>query len=203
MLHYKTIDPPTLELLKHLLELPVFNNLRLVGGTSLALQLGHRKSVDIDLFGVLEADEIAVSNALKAFENVTILQKSANINIYTIEGIKVDIVNYSYPWLAPANEEDDLQLAHLKDIAAMKLSAITGRGTKKDFIDIYFLSQIFSLKEMLEYYKQKYFDGSEFLVIKSLTYFEDADPEQSPVMLHPVSWEEVQQSILTQVASYT
>ena len=97
MLHYEAIDPPTLEVLKRLLQIPVFNGLRLVGGTSLALQLGHRKSVDIDLFGSLEADDLAVSDALRVFNSVTIIQKSENITIYSIEGIKVDIVNYSYP----------------------------------------------------------------------------------------------------------
>ena len=97
MLHYEAIDPSTLEVLKRLLQIPVFNGLRLVGGTSLALQLGHRKSVDIDLFGSLEADDLAVSDALRVFNSVTIIQKSENITIYSIEGIKVDIVNYSYP----------------------------------------------------------------------------------------------------------
>lgn len=144
MLHYQTVDPSTLEILKHLLQLQVFNELRLVGGTSLALQLGHRKSVDLDLFGSLEVDNFAVSNALKAFNSVTIIQKSENITIYSIEGIKVDIVNYSYPWLLATKVEDGIRLAHLEDIAAMKLSAITGRGTKKDFIDISHILQYFS-----------------------------------------------------------
>jgi len=134
MLHYQTIDAPTLEILKRLLQMQVFNELRLVGGTSLALQLGHRKSIDLDLFGSLEADDFLVSKALKTFNSVTILQKSENITIYSIEGIKVDIVNYTYPWLSAVKIEDGIKLAHLEDIAAMKLSAITGRGTKKDFI---------------------------------------------------------------------
>jgi len=65
MLYYQAIDPATLEVLKHLLQIPEFSSLRLVGGTSLALQMGHRKSVDIDLFGKLEADDLAVSNSLR------------------------------------------------------------------------------------------------------------------------------------------
>ena len=203
MLHHKAIDPSTLEVLKRLLQIPVFSDLRLVGGTSLALQLGHRKSVDIDLFGLLEVDDLSVSTALKAFNSVTIIQKSENITVYSIEGIKVDIVNYSYPWILPLKEEDGIRMAQLEDIAAMKLSAITGRGTKKDFIDIFFLLQRFRLKEMMEFYTKKYYDGSEFLVLKSMTYFDDADPEQSPVMLQHISWEEVKGSIINQVERYS
>ncbi len=174
MLHYEATDPSTLEVLKRLFQIPVFSGLRLVGGTSLALQLGHRKSIDIDLFGVLEADDLAVSDALRVFKSITIVQKTENITIYSIEGIKVDIVNYTYPWLTPEKEADKIRLAQLEDIAAMKLSAVTGRGTKKDFVDISFLLQHFSLKQMLEFYSRKYYDGSEFLVLKSLTYFVDA-----------------------------
>ena len=115
---------------------------------------------------------------------------------------KVDFVNYTYPWLDEIKSADDLRLAGLKDIAAMKLAAVPGRGTKKDFIDIYFLLKQFSLKEMLEYYKQKYADGSEFLVLKSLTYFEDAEPEQEPVMLKNISWQAVKDTVLNEHSVY-
>ena len=132
MLHYEAIDPPTLEVLRRLLQIPEFSRLRLVGGTSLALQLGHRKSVDIDLFGSLEADDLSVSDALRIFKSVTIVQKTENITIYSIEGIKVDIVNYTYPWLAPEKEADNIRLAQLEDIAAMKLSAVTGNASENE-----------------------------------------------------------------------
>ena len=191
MLHYTAIDPPTLELLKQLLGLSVFERMRLVGGTSLALQLGHRKSIDIELFGVLKDDEFAVSNALKTFKKVNLLQKSKNISIYSIDGIKVDIVNYGYPWLSDIRLEDGIRLAQMDDIAAIKLSAVTGRGTKKDFIDIYYLLKQYSLKQLLDLYSKKYSDGSEFLVLKSLSYFSDADEDPDPNMLHNVRWDQI------------
>lgn len=199
MLLYKAIDAPTLEILKSLLQIPAFRKLRLVGGTSLALQLGHRKSIDIDLFGSLDADEQAISKSFRDFKSVKILQKSENITIYSIEGIKVDIVNYSYPWLSPVIEEDGIRLAQMDDIAAMKLSAITGRGTKKDFVDIAFLLQRFNLRQMLEFYTRKYYDGSEFLVIKSLTYFDDADQEKDPIMLKEMKWEETKRKLVSKL----
>jgi Nucleotidyl transferase AbiEii toxin, Type IV TA system len=180
----------------------VFKNMRLAGGTSLALQIGHRKSIDLDLFGTLQADETTFSEALAVFEKVTWLKKSSNINIFSINEVKVDFVNYSYPWLDEITSEDDLRLAGLKDIAAMKLAAVTGRGTKKDFIDIYFLLKQFSLKEMLQHYTKKYADGSEFLVLKSLTYFEDAEPEQEPAMLKNISWQAVKDTVLKEHSAY-
>lgn len=202
MLHYQTIDSAVLELLKGLQQLPVFSGMRLAGGTSLALQLGHRKSIDLDLFGVIESDELSVSKSLSAIGPLTLLNKTENIHIYLINDIKVDIVNYHYPWLEEALTENVLVLAGIKDIAAMKLAAITGRGTKKDFIDLYFLLKIFSLADMLGFYKQKFSDGSEFMVIKSLSYFEDADNEPGPVMIKPIGWEDIRKLILDSLNKY-
>jgi len=191
MLFYNTISPQLLELLKNIRELSVFDDLRLVGGTSLALQIGHRKSIDIDLFGIVDYDDYEIQQALGSLGNITVLNKTKNINIFLVNGIKVDIVNYKYKWLKEINNIDNLRLSGLEDIAAMKLNAISGRGTKKDFIDIYFLLQHFSLSEMLIFYNEKYYDGSTFLVLKSLTYFEDAEKEELPKMIKQVKWENV------------
>ncbi len=98
--------------------------------------------------------------------------------------------------------EDGLRLAGLQDIAAMKLAAVTGRATKKDFIDIYFLLNHFSLHEMMSFYNAKYADGSPFLVLKSLTYFEDAGQEQEPVMYKNISWQGVKETILKKHSEY-
>lgn len=195
MLHYETIEPATLELLKKLQDLPVLGNARLVGGTALALQIGHRKSIDIDLFGTLQTERTDLVQDLNLIGNVIQLKASPNIHIFTIDGIKVDIVNYPYPWLSSVRTGNGIRLAALEDICAMKLSAITGRGTKKDFIDIYFLLQYFTLKEMLALYSQKYSDGSTFLVLKSLSYFEDAELEPDPFMLTDINWNTIKNSI--------
>lgn len=94
MLHYNTVDKPTLELLRKLQTTSMFHQLRLVGGTSLALQIGHRKSVDIDLFGKINEDVIDINAGLKEIGNVVQLRNSKNINIYLLDGVKLDIVNY-------------------------------------------------------------------------------------------------------------
>lgn len=201
MLYYETIDAPTLGLLKQLQQIPAFADLRLAGGTSLALQTGHRKSVDIDLFGIIQDDEYEIAKTLRNLGKVTTIKKSTNIGIYLINDIKTDIVNYTYPWLQNAIIKDGLRLAGEKDIAAMKLAAITGRGTKKDFIDLFFLLKKFTLREMLDLYLQKYNDGSELLVLKSLSYFNDAENDELPVMLQSVDWETIKAHISNQLAN--
>lgn len=192
MLHFETIAPPTLELLKKLQHIRELNHTLLVGGTALALQFGHRKSIDIDLFGNIP-DLIDIPQYLDSTGKVTLLKQSKHIHSYTINSVKVDIVNYPYPWISEPIMIDGTRIAGLKDICAMKLAAITGRGSKKDFIDIYFLLQHFTLNEMLSFYSQKYVDGSTFLVLKSLAYFDDAEIDPDPSMLIKVDWDTIKQ----------
>lgn len=202
MLYLETIDPPTLELLKRIMQIPEFSGLNLVGGTSLALQIGHRKSIDLVLFGQVALDDYEYTTVLKPFESVRLINRTTNIKTFLINQIKVDFVNYPYAWLQPCQTIDDIRLADRSDIAAMKLAAITGRGTKKDFIDIVALLDEFSLENMLRFYRQKFPDGSEFMVLKSLTYFEDAEEEQVPVMLKKVDWTAVKRRVIFETKNY-
>jgi hypothetical protein len=197
MLYYSTIEPETLELLKKLQQLSSLQNTRLVGGTSLALQIGHRISIDIDLFGNITAEEDILIEELKTLGTLKIIKNSKNVRIYLLNNIKVDLVNYAYPWLENAVYEDDICMAGLKDIAAMKLAAVTGRGSKKDFIDICFLSRKYTLKEMLSFYAEKYPEVSDFMVLKSLSYFEDAEQDPNPNMQQNLTWEQAKKQILS------
>lgn len=202
MLHFKTIDSRTLELLNQLMVIPEFSELNLVGGTSLALQIGHRKSIDLDLFGHLDIDDYNLTEILNQFKSVTLLNKTANIKTFLIDDIKVDFVNYPYHWLKACIKHHKIRLATKTDIAAMKLAAVTGRGTKKDFIDIYSLFEYFSLETMFQFYNKKFPDGSDFMVLKSLTYFEDAEEEQLPFMIHEIDWNEVKSKIVSETKSF-
>ncbi len=161
----------------------------------MALQLGHRRSVDLDFFGTIPETSDEIQDILREHHEVSIVKESKNIHIYLIDGVKVDLVNYKYDWIGSPVEEDVIRLAGLKDIAAMKVAAIIGRGTKKDFIDLYFLLKHFSLKEILELYLQKYPDGSLFIALKSLSYFEDADADPMPVMFEDIEWTDVKSFI--------
>ena len=90
---------------------------------------------------------------------------------------------------------ENIRLVSQPDIAAMKLNAIVGRGSKKDFIDLYFLLQTYSLREMISFFNKKFADGSEFMVLKSLHYFDDADLEEMPEMTNPIHWDEIKAKI--------
>ena len=171
MLQTQTIVPELLELLKKIMNENLFQDYFLVGGTSLSLQLGHRNSIDIDLFGNAEINQPVFVEKLKEFGEVIISQSTKNILITEVNGIKVDFVNYKYPLLTSPILIENIRMLSTTDIAAMKLNAIAGRGSKKDFIDLFFLLDQFSMRQMLDFYNSKFSDGSEFMVTKSLSYF--------------------------------
>jgi hypothetical protein len=202
MLHLKSIDSSTLELLNQLMRLPALFETRLVGGTALALQSGFRKSVDIDLFGTINTEEFELTKQLRTLGKLSLVKNSVNIHIWMINGIKVDIVNYPYSWISECLEENGLRLSGKADIAAMKLSAITGRGSKKDFFDIFFLLKEFNLEQMLQFYLRKFPEGTLFLVLKSLLYFGDAEKDIDPILFRPLSWKKVKERISTEVERY-
>ena len=116
--------------------------------------------------------------------------------ICSVSGIKVDFVNYGHPIVGDVRLTKDIRLASLKDISAIKLNAIAGRGSKKDFIDIYYLLNTFTIEQMIQFYLQKYQDGSKFMVRKSLTYFEDANKELSTILFDDISWDDIKNHIL-------
>lgn len=200
MLYLEIVESSTLELLKKLQRLPVLEQTRLVGGTALALQLGHRKSIDLDFFGTVDCEAEYLRESIAGIASLTILKESPHIHIYIVDGIKVDIVNYKYPWLDDVVLEQGLRLASVSDIAAMKITAIIGRGTKKDFIDIAFLLHHFSLEEILHFYAAKYNDSSVFMAMKSLAYFDDAEADPMPDMFVNQSWQQVKAYILSKIS---
>lgn len=202
MFHYETIHPDTLELLKKIQSLEMFKEARLVGGTALALQLGHRKSIDLDFFGNVDASLQEITLELSAFASVSPLSESRMMRFLIVDGVKVDIVNYPYSWIDEPIIEDGVTLAGIKDIAAMKLSAITNRGTRKDFVDFYFLLKLFSFDELIGLYVQKYSDAQLFTTLKSLTYFDDAEHDPMPMMLSSLNWEDVKSLILAEVSRF-
>ena len=200
MLYLETVESSTLELLKKLQRLPVLEQTRLVGGTALALQLGHRKSIDLDFFGTVDCEAEYLRESLVRSRGLGDVYKRQHIHIYIVDGIKVDIVNYKYPWLDDVVLEQGLRLASVSDIAAMKITAIIGRGTKKDFIDIAFLLHHFSLEEILHFYAAKYNDSSVFMAMKSLAYFDDAEADPMPDMFVNQSWQQVKAYILSKIS---
>ncbi|WP_347146694.1 nucleotidyl transferase AbiEii/AbiGii toxin family protein [Parabacteroides goldsteinii] len=185
MLHTETVARSTLELLKMLESESVMSNFNLAGGTSLALYLGHRISVDLVLFTPesFDAGKLEIFLRDKYGFRTDFMEK--NTLKGTIDGVKIDCTTHSYGYLEKPYTESDIRLYSMEDIVAMKLSAIADNGSRlKDFIDIAFLSTRFPFNLMLRLYERK-FPGSNLIrPFKAITYFEDIDFEEDIVMLN-------------------
>lgn len=175
----------------------------------MALQLGHRISIDIDLFTEKAFDSKQIIAGLtQKFKllNITEYPDTLNLNIeYPANSeyfIKTDIIKYAYPLIKPPIIIDGIRVLSKEDIIPMKLSAIGNRGSKKDFYDIFFLLPEYSLKDMFELYGQKFPNINYFHILKSLTYFEDAEKELNPKTLTKVSWEQVKKEIKNQAKTF-
>jgi len=199
MLFLATLAPSTLELLRRIQSQSAFRDTRLVGGAALALHYGHRTSLDLDLFGSWESQPPLELVLSQCAEKVTKVGGADAMQFFSVDGVKIDCVTYPYEWIAPAVVSDGVRVADIPDIAAMKLAATTNRGTRKDFVDVYFLLQHYSLSQLLDWYAAKYPDGNAYLVLRSLVYFEDAEAEPMPNMLKPVEWEVVKRIIASAV----
>jgi len=180
----------------------LLDNAYLAGGTACALQLGHRISVDLDFFTQKEFDSKELINSLKKIGNFTLEQQSWGTVLGTFEDIKFSIFVYDYPILFPYKVIFNINILDLMDISAMKIDAISTRGIKRDFIDLYFMcKEGILLKDALSFYDQKYGELSSNIVhiLKSLVYFIDAEVSEMPKMLKKVQWQEVKIFFETEV----
>lgn len=198
MLQKSTVTATTLELLNRIMSDEFFSEFMLVGGTALALQLGHRKSIDLDLFCVKYFDEHLLLDYLRtkyAFE----LEFSAKSTLKgEISGVKIDCLAHPYPLLQEPFCEGVIRLAGFQDLAAMKLNAISINGTRiKDFIDLAYLSSRMTLSEMLEAYSKKY-NSNPLVPIKALTFFNDINFLEPIVMINQpkFNWKVIEKRLL-------
>jgi len=191
--HSGTITPGTAETLRTLRDRGLIGHACLAGGTALALRFGHRTSVDLDFFAPDLFDEDALLARLQAMPDFCLAAKAPHTIHAVTQGTKVSFLGYPYPELFPAALFEGVPVADPRDIACMKLSAIASRGTKRDFIDLYILSARFGLREILGWFAQKYARTryNRLHLLKSLTYFGDAEKDPLPHMLVPLAWEDV------------
>lgn len=198
MLHTETVNNTTLELLKSLMKDEKLKDFVLVGGTSLSLQIGHRISVDLDLFSekVFDAEEMRMYLE-RVYNLQTDFMAFATVK-GEIEGVQIDCISHQYTWIKPFVTENDIRLASLEDICAMKLNAIAGNGTRiKDFVDVAYLSAKFSLHQMLDFYEQKY-HANPLMPLKGLVYFADIE-KTAPVKMSnskPLRWNIIEKRLL-------
>lgn len=186
----KTLSPDTFRGLKLIGKEKWLDFAYLAGGTALALRLGHRRSVDLDFFTQKEFDEQILLANLKKTGQYEPEQTAWRTLKGQFFNVSFSLFYYEYPVLQKSDDFQGVKIASLKDIAAMKINAIEDRGSKRDFVDLYFLSQMFSFSEMLEFYDQKYhcLESHKYNILKSLNYFEDAEGEDLPQMFKDVAW---------------
>jgi hypothetical protein len=185
-------QPAVLELLSRIGEVRTFY---LAGGTALALHLGHRRSQDFDLFRGRDFVPQNLLSALRPAGDLQVLQSATGTLTIAVSGVPVSFFHYDYPLLRPLHASPgSLSLADPDDIAAMKLAAVAGRGSRKDFVDLHaYARAIAPLDEALARFREKYrgISVDPYHLLRSLTFFDDAEAEPMPEMLTPVTWDEV------------
>ena len=206
-----TVSDLLWEVLSKLMTLEKLKSFRLVGGTSLSLLLGHRISLDIDLFTDVEYNSIDFDIIdklfLDSFQYVKMayggnnsMGKSYFIGNSKNDVIKVDLF-YTDAFIYPIVEYKGIRLSRLEEIVAMKLEVVGHNGRKKDFWDLHELMEYFSWTEMLEFYQKKYpYNYSRDDIIKKLNDFDEADYDLTPICLKNKYWEliklDIEESII-------
>ena len=176
----------------------------LAGGTALTFQIQHRLSTDLDWFTPTKFDPNVLGAQLRE-DGVNVSQIEISEGTLHCKIGECDVSFFHYPYkmldeLQAIDGSSDLNMAGLRDIALMKITAIADRGTKKDFVDLYFIiTQHVSLRELLDVFEIKYPDSSVYHYLKALTYFDDADKMPDLEMLRQVTWNDVKKKIVKQV----
>lgn len=197
MLYTEVIKSDTLKLLKVLMKDENMNGFNLVGGTALSLYLGHRRSIDLDLFSYDPFNERDLQTYLTNKYDFIERFKEKQTLKGNINGVFIDCIQYNYPMISPVNIYDDIRITSIPDIIAMKLAAITNSGDReKDFVDIAFFSTKFSLNQMLNFQTQKFKGSSPYSTIKALIYFNDIKRSE-PLMLTDgiYSWNNIEKRL--------
>ena len=195
MLHHEALPSGTLDLLKLLAEEKWTENFALAAGTSLALRFGHRISIDLDFFTTSPFDSLELSKELSLRYPTRIMAQSNNAISAVVRDVKVDFVTYRYPLLKPVELIEGVRFLSLEDVTAMKFAELTNRGSKKDFYDADLLIAKLGLAEVLGIYMQKFPNHDPLIVLRSLTYFFDAESEPAPESLAGQTWPSVKNRV--------
>ena len=211
MLYLNSIDPPLFQVLSDLSRLPELSNFSLVGGTALSLQIGHRKSDDLDFFTDRSFVIQEVKNAILRYNpEVVFLSETKQGFSFSLpipgkkeDRRKLDIYNWAVKFIRPVKEEGEIRLASLEDIAAFKLDAICHRKEKKDYIDIAVLLEKYSFGQMLDFYGEKFPMNDKRIVLTQILDTEGLENSAEPVMLINLSTDHAFQQIERKVKDYS
>lgn len=192
-MHPEVINQKTKRLLAALGRQSVLRKFYLAGGTGLALQFGHRQSIDLDFFSPTGFRPDLLKQKLVHIGRLTVeMEEKGTLNL-SLAGVAISFLAYPYKLLFPLKKWEGISLADARDIACMKLDAVSARGSRKDFIDLYFFLQEYRWEELWQFFQKKYqgIEYNQMHILKSLTYFVEADKEPMPKMLQPVRWSTV------------
>ena len=200
-LHFEIFPEEQKELFDILSELDWITNFYLAGGTALALQIGHRQSIDFDFFTPDNFITSKIIHKLTDIGELELFAESENTINGSLNNVRISFFKYKYPLLEKTYNIKNIRIANPLDIAVMKLEAISGRGSKKDFIDLYYILNIFLIEKLFEKYQQKYKQEitNNYHLMKSLIYFEDAEHLPMPVMIEEISWSKIKESLIQKI----
>ena len=202
----KVLSPEAWSIVRRLVAGGCLETWTLAGGTGLALQLGHRYSEDLDFFRTEAFATDPLIERLSDVGPVSIQSRSSRTLHAVLEGLRVSFLGMQAPLIYPTTRYRELTLADPRDIAVMKLVAIGGRGSRKDFVDLYFFLQAGgSLESIFDLVRRRFekIDYNEYHLLKSLVYFEDAEAEPMPKMLREATWPEIKKTIIAEVQRLT
>jgi len=210
MLHRETISDTLFSTLETLCQASTMSAFRLVGGTSLALQLGHRKSDDLDFFTDGSFDVTAIKqtvNSLKG-EATLIAEKPTGVSFILDPQndqipFKIDIYNWGVKFIKPPVEEALIRMASIEDIAAFKLEAACSRKEKKDYVDIAEILKEFSFETMLNCYREKFPYADARVILSEIVNTEGLEKSSNPVMLKELTPAQAVLQVYSKVKAYS
>lgn len=201
-MHPKVLSPRAWTVVRKIASERLLDGWCLAGGTALALQFGHRLSEDLDFFRPGQVDPQALMDGLSRQGRLAIQSRGIGTLHLTLDRIRLSFLEVQAPFLFQGTPYRALQVADPRDIAVMKVVAIGGRGSRKDFVDLFFLLRSgMTLEAILALVRKRFtgIDYNEYHLLKSLVYFEDAESEPLPRMLRRASWPEIKKTIVAEV----
>ncbi len=196
-MHTETLAPETKRVLEKIAVEKFLDNFYLAGGNALALFFGHRISVDLDFFSPEDFSLPFLRKSISELGSYTLVNEEPGTLDGVLDDVKLTFLRYPYPALFPFIFFGGVRMADPRDIACMKLDAVSSRGSRKDFVDLYVLMEKYKLADLLDLFEKKYsgIHYNRLHLLKSLTYFIDAEEEPMPRMLQDISWEEIKMKI--------
>lgn len=194
--YWESISLAMKEILHFLGQQPYINRFYLAGGTALSLQIGHRSSVDLDFFSELdELDEASRTEIVRSLKlkDLQVLENVGGNLLMLLDGVRIGFFGYGYPLVQEPAWLNNVALASLVDIGLMKCDALISRGSRKDFYDLYFISRLIPLENLLQFGEQKFplFRDFAMVVLESMILFDIADRDVQPELLVGVSWYQI------------